>query len=69
MSIAEIKKLPSREKYQIMEALWEEMRPEIEEAEIPKDHKAILDECHARVVAGEETLVDWEIAKNLFGRE
>ncbi len=67
MSIAEIKKLPIREKFQIMEALWDEMRPEIEAAEISESHKVILDDCHARVAAGQEALVDWSIAKNRFG--
>lgn len=67
MSIAEIKKLPIREKFQIMEALWDEMRPEIEAADIPEAHKAILDDCHARVASGQEALVDWSIAKNRFG--
>ncbi len=68
MSITEIKKLPMREKFQIMEALWEDMRPEIEKADIPADHKRILDECEARVAVGEEKFYDFEEAKQMIGR-
>jgi hypothetical protein len=69
MSIAEIRKLPMREKFQIMEALWEDMRPEIDLADTPDEHKRILDECHARVAAGEEKLLDWEQVRNTWGKK
>ena len=68
MSIAEIRKLPIREKFQILEALWEDMRDEMEDTDIPESHKKILDDCRARVERGEEKLIDWEIAKNMIGR-
>jgi hypothetical protein len=67
MSIAEIRKLSMREKFQIMEALWEDMRPEIDQADIPDEHKRILDECHARVAAGEEKFLDLSTAKQQIG--
>ena len=68
MSITEIRKLPIREKFQILEALWEDMREEIEDADIPESHKKILDDCQARVERGEEKMIDWAIAKNMIGR-
>ncbi len=68
MSIAEIRKLPIREKFQILEALWEDMREEVEKQDIPDSHKKVLDDCRARVERGEEKLIDWEIAKNMIGR-
>ena len=68
MSITEIKKLPLREKFQIMEALWEDMREEVEEADIPDSHKRILDDCAARVAAGEERFFDLEEARQMIGR-
>lgn len=68
MSITEIKKLPLREKFQILEALWEDMRDEIEDADIPESHKKILDDCEARVLAGEEKFYSLDEARNMIGR-
>lgn len=68
MSLAEIRKLPIREKFQILEALWEDMRDEIEDADIPESHKKILDDCEARVLAGEEKFYSLEEARNMIGR-
>jgi F420-0:gamma-glutamyl ligase len=68
MSITEIKKLPIREKFQILEALWEDMREEIEDTDIPESHKKILDDCEARVLAGEEKFYSLEEARNMIGR-
>jgi hypothetical protein len=67
MNIAEIRKLPMREKFQIMEALWEDMRDRVENSDIPDDHKRILDECLARVAAGDEKLIDLDEAKKMIG--
>jgi len=69
MSITEIKKLPLREKFQIMEALWEDMRGEAEKADIPESHKKLLDERRARVESGEEKLFEWDEVKNNYGRK
>jgi len=69
MSITEIKKLPLREKFQIMEALWEDMREEVGEAGIPETHKKLLDERRARVENGEEKLLEWDEVKNSYGRK
>jgi hypothetical protein len=69
MSLAEIRKLPIREKFQILEALWEDMREEAEEADIPDSHKKILDDCEARVLAGEERFYSLEEARNVIGRQ
>lgn len=68
MSITEIRKLPIREKFQILEALWEDMREEVEEADLPADHKRILDECDARMCAGEEKFYSLEEARKMIGR-
>lgn len=69
MSITEIKKLPLREKFQILEALWEDMRDEIEDADIPEDHRKLLDERRAKVESGEEKLLDWDQVKGSYGRK
>lgn len=69
MSIAEIRKLPLREKFQILEVLWEDMREEVDRQDIPESHKKILDDCEARVLAGEERFYSLEEARNLIGRQ
>ncbi|MBG7608457.1 MAG: addiction module protein [Verrucomicrobia bacterium] len=69
MSITEIRKLPLHEKFQIMEALWEDLRPEIEKTDIPEHHKKLLDERRARVKSGEERLLDWDAVKNSYGHK
>jgi hypothetical protein len=68
MIIAEIRKLPIREKFQILEALWEDMREEVDKQDIPETHKKILDDCEVRVLAGEERFYSLEEAKNVIGR-
>ena len=52
MSIAEIRQLPVREKIQIMEALWEDLREHAETAPIPQWQKDILDERRKAVESG-----------------
>lgn len=67
MSIAEIRKLPMREKFQIMEALWEDMRDTVDNHEMSEADKALLDRRRAKVDAGEEKLLEWEDVRNTWG--
>lgn len=69
MSITEIRKLPLREKLQILEALWEDMGSKIEDAEVPEEHRKLLDERRAKVESGEEKLLDWDQVKGSYGRK
>lgn len=70
MSIAEITKLSKREKLQIMEVLWDDMRSTIDQAEtdIPMNHKEILDSRKERVQNGEAKLLDWDEVKETVGK-
>ncbi len=70
MSIAEITKLSKREKFQIMEVLWDDMRSTIDQAEtdIPMNHKDILDSRRARVENGDSKLLDWDEVKDTVGK-
>ena len=43
MATIEISSLSSREKLQLMEALWDDMRQKAGESVIPKDHQKILE--------------------------
>jgi putative addiction module component (TIGR02574 family) len=68
MSIAEIHQLPIEEKFQIMEALWEDLRDRFERMPIPEAHRALLDERRARVQSGAARLLDWDAVKTTIGR-
>ena len=68
MSIAEIHQLPIEEKFQIMEALWEDLRARFDQMQIPAAHKALLDERRARVQNGTAMLRDWDAVKTTIGR-
>ncbi len=68
MNIAEIKKLPMREKFQIMEALWQDLSSDVENADIPAEHKAILDKRFEQAESGEMKFLDWDKVKNTLGR-
>ena len=67
MSIAEIKQLPMREKLQIMETLWEEMRAVAENANVPEDHRRILNVRRKEVESGREKLLRWDDVKDSIG--
>ena len=68
MSITEIHQLPIEEKFQMMEALWEDLRDHFERMPIPAAHRALLDERRARVQNGTATLRDWDAVKTAIGR-
>lgn len=67
MSATEIAKLPLREKFQIMEAIWADLSEQAERFEIPEDHLHLLDARRARVASGESTLHDWDSVKHTIG--
>jgi putative addiction module component (TIGR02574 family) len=69
MSIAEVTKLPLREKFQIMEAIWADLSQCVEELEVPAQHKALLDARRERVASGESTLHDWDAVKHTIGHK
>ncbi len=68
MSIAEIKQLPMREKFQIMETLWEEMRVVADKADVPESHRRTLDARRAAVESGESSLLSWDKVKDSIGK-
>ncbi len=68
MSIAEIHQLPIEEKFQIIEALWDDLRDRFERMSIPEAHHTLLDERRARVQSGAARLFDWDAVKTTIGR-
>ncbi|MGC3988603.1 MAG: addiction module protein [Chthoniobacteraceae bacterium] len=68
MSTAEILQLPLREKLQIMEAIWEDLRKQAESFEIPQSQKDLLDSGRNQVSSGEAKILDWDQVKDSIGR-
>lgn len=67
MSIAEVSKLPLREKLQIMEAIWHDLSEHVEMCDVPLEHRELLDRRRARVAAGAVVLRDWDAVKHTIG--
>ena len=63
MSAIEIQQLPRQEKLQLMELLWAELSRDEAELESPTWHADALRETTERRDRGEETVLDWEPAK------
>jgi len=63
MSALEIQQLPRQEKLKLMELLWVELSRDEAELESPTWHADALLETAERRAHGEETLLDWEQAK------
>jgi putative addiction module component (TIGR02574 family) len=67
MTIAEIHQLSLREKLQIMEAIWEDLRAQAGTVPVPNWHKELLDARHQAVAEGREEVLDWDNVKNSLG--
>jgi hypothetical protein len=63
MSVSDIQQLPRQEKLRLMEALWADLSQDDDELESPAWHGEALRATAARRARGEETLLDWEAAK------
>jgi putative addiction module component (TIGR02574 family) len=63
MSIAEIHQLPLREKLQIMEAIWDDLRANAEKLPVPQWHKDILEARLKAVEEGREKVLEWDEVK------
>ena len=68
MGIADIKKLSLREKLQVMEIIWDDLRGVVEGADIPQAHKDLLDERRNRVASGNVELRSWDEVKDSIGK-
>jgi putative addiction module component (TIGR02574 family) len=68
MTVADISKLSLREKLQVMEAIWEDLRGRIDVIDVPDEHRRILDDRRARVKSGESAVLPWDRVKHSFGQ-
>ena len=68
MSLAEVTMLSLKEKLQIMEAIWLDLRQHVEVLDIPADHFRILEDRAARVAEGSSILLNWDEVKHSIGK-
>ena len=55
--------MTTAEKLRVMEDIWADLTRSEQEFESPAWHESVLREREERVRSGEETPVDWEMAK------
>ncbi len=58
-----IEQMSRKEKLQAMEIIWADLSKTDAEVESPAWHQDVLKKTKARVVAGEEKALNWEMAK------
>ncbi len=69
MSIAEIQSLPLREKLQIFEAIWNDLSARVEQMEVSKVERELLDSRIERIRKGEVEVHDWDTVKHSIGKQ
>ena len=55
--------MTTKEKLELMEALWADLTRDEAAFESPEWHREELEKTRRRVEAGEEKPIDWEVAK------
>ena len=68
MSTIEISHLSLREKFQVMQSIWEDLRGHVDRFEVPQSHKDLLEARRKRVEAGEAKILDWDQVKHTIGK-
>ena len=68
MNTSDVLQLPLREKLQIMEAIWADLRERADTLEISQDQKALLDKRRAREAGGAAQIMDWDGVKHSIGQ-
>lgn len=68
MTSFDVKDLSVIEKFRLLEEIWSDFRDNYENAEIPEEHKELLDHRRKRVADGEAQLRDWDEVKSSIGR-
>jgi hypothetical protein len=68
MSMTEVLKLPMREKFQILEVIWEDLSASMEEMAVSPVVQELLDSRLERIRNGSAELHDWDSEKFSIGR-
>jgi len=67
MTVEELKALPTAEKFQIMETLWEDLRARSDSSPISQQTRDLLDARRARFRNGASQMHDWDAVKGSLG--
>ena len=67
MNLAEVKSLPLREKFQILELLWADLSSREEIAPTSESVRGLLDSRIERVDSGAAVVLDWDEVKHSIG--
>lgn len=68
MSIAEVRKLPLREKFQILEVIWDDLSAHMEEIAVSPAVCELLDSRLERIANGSAEVHDWDSVKFSIGQ-
>jgi len=69
MSIAEVRNLPLREKFQILEVIWDDLSARVDEMTVSPAVRDLLDERIERIQNGSVDVHDWDLVKFSIGRQ
>lgn len=65
----DLKKMSTQDKMRLMEALWQDVSTKDTEIDSPEWHDDILAERDRLINSGEESFIDWEVAKKSLREE
>ncbi len=68
MTTDDLRTLPLAEKFQLMDALWQELRERFDRMDLTESQKALLNRRRAAVESGDSRLHDWDAVKASIGR-
>jgi hypothetical protein len=68
MNIADVRSLPLREKFQILEVIWEDLSARIDEMSVSPAVRDLLDVRIERVRSGSAEVHDWDAVKFSIGQ-
>lgn len=67
--LVDLKRMTLPEKLRLMEALWEDLCQSEQELSSPDWHREVLEEREKKIASGEESFVDWDVAKKKLRQE
>jgi putative addiction module component (TIGR02574 family) len=68
MNLTEVRSLPLREKFQILEAIWEDLYSRVDEMAVSPADRELLDSRVERVRSGAAEVHAWDSVKHSLGR-
>ena len=69
VSTIELSKYSKLEKLRLMQSIWEDLRGDLEDADVPNSHRDLLDARRKRVESGQSKLLEWDDVKNRIGQK